>query len=110
MSRKSLLSVAALALAMISVASAKTYNVVISAPVKVGPVQLTPGEYKMQVDDTDVVFTDTQTHKSVAVPVLIENATKTYKSTEVNTAKRGGLEQIKTIELGGTTTKLEFGQ
>jgi hypothetical protein len=110
MTRKSLLVVAVLALATISVASAKTYDVVISAPMKVGSVQLTPGEYKMTVDDADVVFTDMQTHKSVAVAVQIENANKKYKSTEIDTGKQGDVEQIKTIELGGTTTKLEFGQ
>jgi hypothetical protein len=110
MTSKLLLPVAALALATVSFASARTYNVVVSAPIKVGPVHLTPGQYRMTVEDADVVFTDLQTHKSVAVPVLIENAAKTYKSTEIDTAKQGGIEQIKVIELGGTNTKLEFGQ
>jgi hypothetical protein len=108
MTNKILLCIAALSLS--AVASAKSYSVVLSNPMKVGTAQLMPGEYKVKVEGSNAIFTDQKTQKSLTVPVKIDTAEKKYYSTEIDTAKQGDMDQIKTIELGGSTTKLEFGQ
>jgi hypothetical protein len=110
MTKNTPLYVAALALAALSVASAKTYDIVLSAPAKVASAQLTPGEYKVKVDGANAVFTDAKTLKSVTVPVKIDKGDKKYDNTLVDMTKQGDTDQIQTIELGGSTTKLEFGQ
>jgi hypothetical protein len=110
MTNKTPLYIAALALATFSVASAKTYDIILSAPTKVASAQLTPGEYKVKVDGANAVFTDAKTYKSVTVPVKIEKGDKKYDATQVDKTNQGGMDQIKAIELGGSGTKLEFGQ
>jgi len=110
MINKSLLSVAVLTLGTVAIASAKSYDVVLEHAVKAGNVQLTAGEYKLKVDGSNAVFTEARTRQSVTVPVKIENGDKKYQDTEIDTAKQGEADQIKSIELGGSKTKLEFGQ
>jgi hypothetical protein len=110
MTNRLLLSVGILALSTAAMASAKTYDVVLANSVKAGSVQLAPGEYKLKVDGSNAIFTGTETRKSVTVPVKVENGNTKYNSTALDTSKQGGAEQITSIELGGSNTKLEFGK
>ncbi len=110
MINKTLLYVAALALSIVSIASAKSYDIVLSATTKVGSAQLAAGDYKMKVDGANAVFTDQKTLKSVTVPAKVESSSKKYESTQIDAEKQGDMDHIKAIELGGSTTKLEFGQ
>jgi hypothetical protein len=107
---KKSLCLAVLALSSLSIASAKTYDIVLTAPAKVGNVQLAPGEYKIKVEGSNAIFTEAQTHQSVTVPVKIENGDKKYDSTAVDSTKQGDMDHIQTIELGDSKTKLEFAQ
>jgi hypothetical protein len=77
---------------------------------KVGNLQLTSGDYKLKVEGANAVFTEAQTRQSVTVPVKIETGDKKYQSTEVESAEQNGADQIKSIGLAGSKTKLEFGQ
>ncbi len=97
-----------LALACLSLASAKTYTVDLNHPSKAGSQQLTPGEYKLKVDGGNAVFTDTKTQKSVTVPVKVETNQKKFPVTSVDTTSEGSAERINSIQLGGSTTKLDF--
>jgi hypothetical protein len=53
---------------------------------------------------------DAQSRQSVTVPVKIENGDTKYNATALDTTKQAGTEQITSIELGGSKTKLEFGK
>ncbi len=110
MTNKLLLSVGALALSTVAIASAKTYDVTLSNSAKAGSVQLAPGQYKLKVEGSNAIFTDTQSRKSVTVPVKVENGKSKYSATALDTSKQSGTEQITSIELGGSMTKLEFGK
>jgi hypothetical protein len=110
MTNRWLLGVGALALSATAIASAKTYDVVVSNSVKAGSAQLAPGEYKLKVDGSNAIFTDTQSRKSITVPVKVESGKNKYSATALDTSKQGGTEQITSIELGGSNTKLEFGK
>jgi len=89
-------------------AGQKSYNVIFTAPATVAGVQLKAGEYKVKVDGANAVFTD-DNHKSVSAPVTVDTAsTKKFEHTIVDASKDGGVDKVNAIQLGGTTTKLEF--
>ena len=100
MKNKLSLLAAVLALATISFASAKTYNVSLTHPSMAGSQQLTPGDYRVKVDGTTAVFTDLKTSKSVTVPVKVETGEKKFKYTAVDSTSAGASERINAIELG----------
>ncbi len=98
----------ALAIFGASVAGAKSFDITMPFPTIVGNVQLAPGEYQLKVESSRAVFTDQKTNKSVEANVTLENSSRKYNYTAVETKRVGGKDRINTIELGGTTTKLEF--
>jgi hypothetical protein len=104
------LFIGAVALSTVAVAAPKSYNVVVSTPMKAGKIALAPGDYKVKVEGTNAVFTDSHTRESITVPVKIENSGAKFTSTALDTTKQGDTTQIKSIELGGSNTKLEFGK
>jgi hypothetical protein len=109
MKRKLSLLVGVLALASLSFASAKTYTVSLTHPSKAGSQQLTAGDYKVKVDGVNAVFTDLRTSKSVSVPVKVETGGEKFKFTSIDSTQDGAAERINSIQLGGSTTKLDFG-
>ena len=108
MIKKLCILAAALALATFAFASTKSYNVSLTHPSVAGKEQLTPGDYKVKVDGSNAVFTDLKTSKSVTVPVKVQTGDKKFKVTAVDSTSNGSAERINAIELGGSSTKLEF--
>lgn len=108
MTKRLSLLVGVLALAALSFASTKTYTVSLTHAAKAGAQQLTAGDYRVKVDGANAVFTDVRTSKSVSVPVKIETGDKKFKFTAVDSTQDGSAERINAIELGGSTTKIEF--
>jgi len=104
MKTKSLLLIGTLALA--GIASAKSYDIVLSAPTKAGAIQLPAGEYSLKLKGNNAVFTNVETGKSVSATVKVENGAKKFDVTAVDS----NADQIKTIELGGSNTVLELGE
>jgi hypothetical protein len=110
MTNKLLLCGGALALSAVALAGPKTYSLVLSSAAKAGSAQLAPGEYRLKVEGSNAIFTDSQNHQSVTVPVKVENSDTKYNATALDTTKQGESVQITSIELGGSKTKLEFGK
>ena len=104
---KSLVFGVVLSLSSLCFAGQKSYDVIFSAPTTVGSVQLAAGEYKVKVDGANAAFTDAHS-KTVSTAVKVENAAKKYQHTAVDATKDGSVEKVVAIELGGSTTKLEF--
>ena len=88
----------------------KTYEITLSSTTKVGKVLLKAGLYTVKVDGNNAVFTEELTAKSLTMPVKVENTDKKFGSTRVESSKEGDTDVVKEIELGGSTTKLEFGE
>jgi len=109
MTGKSLLIISALTLSSLGIASAKTYNVVLNAPAMAGANELKPGEYKLKVEGSQVVLTDSNA-KSVSVPVTVENSATKFGYTTVETSNQGGMDNIQAIDLGGSNTRLKVGK
>ena len=106
--KKSLILAGALSLSAICFAGTKSYDVVLSAPAHVGSLALAAGQYKLTVQGTNAVFTDTKTRKSFTAPIKVETSAKKYQYTAIDTAPEAGSEKITSIELGGSTTQLAF--
>ncbi len=104
MTTKSILLIGTLALA--SIASAKSYDIVLSAPAKAGNLQLAAGEYSLKVKGTTAVFTNVETGKSFSAPVKVQDTGKKHENTAVDTNGN----KITTIELGGSSTDLQLGE
>ena len=103
---KKILAIAALALSTLTVVSAKTYDITVSTPTKVGSIQLKPGAYKLKVDGANAIFTDNK--HSVTTPVKIQEGDKKYDDTRIHSIKDGADDRINEIDLGGSKTKLGF--
>jgi hypothetical protein len=97
-----------LSLASLSIVSAKSYEIVLSATTKVGAVELKPGQYTLKVQGTNAIFTSVDTYKSYTTPVKVQNSDTKFDSTKVQSAKQGETDQIQEIDLGGSKTKLGF--
>ena len=97
-----------LCLASLSFAGQKSFTVVIDKPATVGSAKLAPGEYKVKVDGANAVFTNTFNYKSVSTAVKVETGDKKFKETAVDSVRNGAGENIQSITVGGTSTKLDF--
>jgi hypothetical protein len=100
--------VATLALASLTVVSAKTYEIILSSPTKAGNVTLKAGQYKLKVDGSNATFTEINGSKSFTTPVKVETTDKKFDDTRVQSTKDGSTDKIEEIDLGGSKTKLGF--
>jgi len=106
--KNKLFLVGALTLASLTLASAKTYDIILTQPSKAGNVQLAAGQYRLKVEGANAVFTNLDSNKHFTVPVKVENANKKFEQTAVDTNDTNGSATVESIELGGSTTKLGF--
>lgn len=97
-----------LSLSAICFAGTKTYEINLTAPAKAGSVTLAKGAYKLQIQGTNAVFTDSKTRQTFTAPVKVETSTRKFQFTAVDTATDAGAEKITSIELGGSTTQIAF--
>jgi hypothetical protein len=108
MTKRTLLLLGVLAMAILPVASAKSYSIAFPGLTMVGSAQLPAGDYTLKVEGANAVFTNVDSNKTVTTPVKIENADKKYAVTSVETTQEGDAQHVKDIQLGGSTTKLDF--
>jgi hypothetical protein len=108
MKPRTFLLTAAMALFTLTVANAKTYDIVLSSPTKAGNLQLKAGEYRLTVNGTKAIFTDVNTTKSWTTEVKVENSDSKFGDTKIDSSNEGTTTVIKDIELGGSKTKIDF--
>jgi hypothetical protein len=104
MTRKILLSLTTIALAVASAAS--SYKITLFQPSIVAGTELKPGEYKLTLKDEKAVITSGKT--SVEANVKTETADNKFSSTTVRYVNGDGKYRVQEIRLGGTNTKLVF--
>jgi hypothetical protein len=97
-----------LALASMSIAFAKSYEVSFARVMQAGTVQLKPGSYELQVAGDKATFIEVEHRKKTTVTVKVENAAKKFDTTLVNSTLDGNTGTIKNIQLGGSTTQIDF--
>jgi hypothetical protein len=111
MKLKSFLATTAMLLSLAAIGSARSWDITVAANTKAGNVILPAGNYNVKVDKDQVQFMSIDNGKKFTVPAKIENgATKKYDQTEMKIEKEGDTNVIRSIELGGTTEDLKFGE
>jgi len=103
------LSLVALTVLGLSVAGAKSYEFILTQPVKAGAVELKPGNYSVVVDGSKVRFKDSA-GKITETEATVATGDKKYAVTMVDTIQANGETKVNEIDLGGTTTRLQFGK
>jgi hypothetical protein len=93
----------------LSVAGAKSFDVTLPQAAKAGSVDLKSGKYSVVVDGSKVRFTDSATGKTTEAEATVASSDKKFQVTQVDTIQANGQNTIREIDLGGTTTKLQFG-
>jgi hypothetical protein len=100
----------ALFLSLVAIGSAKSWDIVVSSTTKAGSVMLPAGSYSVKLNNNQAFFKEANSGKTYSVPVKVENADHKYSDTSVQTSKQGPTQVMESIDLGGTTEKLEFGE
>ena len=106
MMRKFALSFGLLAVA--AFAGAKSYTVSLFVPSTIGSESFAPGDYKIEVVDQKAVIRNGKLHGEF--PVKVEEGGDRYHSTTVRYTNADGKMRVQEIHLGGTNTKLVFGE
>lgn len=110
MTRKPFLMLCASVFLLAGIASAKTYHVTMIEAAKAGTADLKPGEYEIKLEGSQAVFIEETNSKSFTVPVKVEHESKKFGETSVETADKDGAKNLAAINLGGSDTRLVFGQ
>ncbi len=105
---KSILMVAALAVASLSVVSAKSYEITLNTPTAAGQTELRAGHYLVKVNGAYAEFLNIDNSHRIMVPVKVQNADGKFGVTSVDTKTENGVSQIESIQLRDTNSKLEF--
>ena len=105
---KSILMVAALAIASLSVVSAKSYEITLTNPAVAGSTELRAGHYLLKVNGAYAEFLNLDNEHTIMVPVKVESAAGKFDNTAVDCKTENGISQIQAIELQDTNSKLEF--
>jgi hypothetical protein len=98
-----------LLLSAVGVVSAKSWDIALDTEGKAGNVMLPAGEYHVKIDSNDAIFTAVDSGKAYNVPAKLATEPRKYDQTALEFKSQGNTEIIEAIDLGGTTTKLEFG-
>ena len=104
MTKKIILSLATLALAL----SAETHRLTLFQPTTLNGKELKPGDYKIELKDSKAVIS--RGKQSVESAVRVESSDAKFTNTSVRYANGDGKYDLKEIRLGGTKTKLVFGE
>jgi len=108
MIKKSLLLIGVVSLSTLAFAGTKSYDIVLRTPTKAGAVMLPAGDYKVSLAGSKAVFTDPRTRKEVSTDVTVKTAPRKFDHTAVDSSKQGATDRIEAIELGGSTTEIDF--
>lgn len=95
-----MLSLATLAIGVASAAS--SYSLTLYDRMKVGDVELKPGEYKVEMQGDKAVFHSGK--KSIEIPATLGTSEKKFASTSLHSMDS----KLEEIDLGGTKTKIVF--
>jgi len=110
---KSILVASCLLLATTFLASAKTnnktYDIHLYSAAVSGSSQLPAGEYKVKVEGDNAVLTNTDSHQQYTLPVTVQASSRKFEQTAVVTTDKDGATKLDSVEIGGSTTRLSFG-
>jgi hypothetical protein len=98
---------AILALLFAVLASAKTYTFTVADPALAGTEQLTKGEYKLEVDGSNVILKDKNGNR-LEITATVENVEQKFDRTAFVWSTRDGVRRLESVQLGGTRSRIQF--
>jgi len=102
--KKLLIMFAIVALATVS--AAETHRITFYQPSVVGQTELKPGDYKLELNDNQVVIS--RGSQKAEAQVKVETVESKFRSTSVRYINGDGKLRVSEIRIGGTNTKLIF--
>lgn len=96
------------AVAGLSIASAKSFTVMVPDQATVNGTPLAAGEYKVSVNGASVTLLERNTKNVVQANATVQTADRKFDNTSILSKTVDGKNEIDEIDLGGTKTKLEF--
>jgi len=97
-----------LAIAGLSFAGTKTYEVTFDSPAVLGPMEVESGHYKVSFDGSKVTLVNESNQKSFETTATVQTSEKKFGETVVESKRDGGKLLVDEIQLGGTKTALDF--
>lgn len=94
------------AIAGLSLASAKSYDLTLYNPVNIGASTIKSGMYKLEVKGDRLLLKDGK--KTDEFPVQVQNDSQKFDNTTLTVSSANGTAQIQEIHLRGTHVKLVF--
>ena len=86
----------------------KTYSVELPENAHAGNVALKRGSYRMAIEQSKVILTSVEKDQRFEIPAKVEMAAKKFDETSVRVRNGGASAALEEIDIGGTTTKVEF--
>jgi hypothetical protein len=105
---KNFLMIAAIAVASLSAAGSKSYEITLDTATQAGKTELKAGHYRVKVKGDVAEFLNIGSSKTVSVPVKVETTNSKFSMTAVDTKNENGVSSIESIELRDTNSKLAF--
>jgi hypothetical protein len=103
---KKWMTLLAMALFTVGLASAKTHTITIHNPSNVNGQELAPGNYKVNVEGDKVTITNGK--KTLEANAKLEETSEKFTRDSVRYTEEDGKMKVREIRLGGTNTKLVF--
>ena len=96
-----------LAVAGLSVAATKSYDITFTAPAVLGTTEVPAGKYQFKFDGTKVTLVNSN-GKSVGADATVQEMPTKFSQTIVQSKRTDGKDMVDEIQLGGTKTALDF--
>jgi hypothetical protein len=96
------------AVAGLSVAGAKTYDVTFGSPTVLGAVQVPAGQYQLKLDGSKVTLVNASNGKRLEADATVQEMPTKFPETTVQSKHIDGKDLVDEIQLGGTKTALDF--
>jgi len=96
------------AVAGLSVAGAKSYDVTFGSPTVLGAVQVPAGQYQLKFEGSKVTLVNTSNGKRLEADATVQEMPTKFVETIVSSKHVDGKDLVDEIQIGGTKTALDF--
>ena len=96
------------AVAGLSVAGAKSYDVTFGSPTVLGAVQVPAGQYQLKFEGSKVTLVNTSNGKRLEADATVQEMPTKFAETIVSSKHVDGKDLVDEIQIGGTKTALDF--
>ena len=96
------------AVAGLSVAGAKSYDVTFGSPAVLGAVQVPAGQYQLKFEGSKVTLVNASNGKRLEADATVQEMPSKFAETIISSKHVDGKDLVDEIQIGGTKTALDF--